>query len=51
MKNKITLPIISAAVAALNCGHSNVLLSRAYEQHMKKEASFLPFQGRKATGL
>ena len=36
--------LLSPAVAALKCGHSNVLLSRAYESYIKQEVSLLPLE-------
>jgi len=36
--------VLSPAVASLNCGHSNVLLSRAYEQQIKSETALLPLE-------
>src|SRR6056297_871612 len=36
--------VLSPAVAALKCGHSNVLLSRGFEQQIKSEAALLPLE-------
>jgi hypothetical protein len=36
--------ILAPAVAALNCGHSNVLPSRDYEAYLKEEALLLPLE-------
>jgi hypothetical protein len=38
--------ILAPAVAALNCGHSNVLPSRDYEAYLKEEALLLPLEVR-----